>query len=388
MDKEKKESTSGFMAEDFSLFEDIADVLDTNESDDQLEAEIKEREDVINNVEDNVEEPSVNDETQDEETEDQVEESDEVDETIEDNEETDDEESSLFTPYAKMLVDEGIFSTLELNEFDGTADGLKKAMVSEVQYYVDQYKNTMPSEVKRLLDGYEQGVPFDEMVKISSDRIRYDNISEDKISEDTDLQKNVLLDYLNQTTQLNDTMKNKLVSQFEDNMELEEQSKTALSELKTLQEKKESEAILEQQRQQKAMEQQQEEMLTNLNRHINDTAEVVPGLKINQMMKDKIRNNLTVPVEYDQFGNPVNALGKYMRENPIEGEFVLNYLYEATGGFKNWEVFGKAGKSQAIKELEQAARAADGKHKGTRAQKKGGGSNSDLARGISDFLKG
>jgi len=387
MEKEKKES-AGLLNEDFMLFEDVADVLGVNDSDEQLEAEVEDTVNAINDsVEDNVENPSVNDnESEDEESEDNDDESNEANEDEEN--ETDDEESSLFTPYAKLLVDEGIFSTLELDKFDGTAEGLKKAMVGEVQYYVDQYKNTMPSEVKRLLDGYEQGVPFDEMVKISSDMIRYDNVSEEKLTDDVEMQKSLVKDYLNQTTQLSDSMKDKWIAQLEDSMELEEQSKAALGDLKGIQAKKETDAIATQKQQQVDMQKQQDEMLNNLNRHINDSTEVVPGLKINQMMKDKIRTNLTVPVEYDQFGNPVNKLGKYMRENPIEGEFTLNYLFEATNGFKDWSAFGKVGKSQAIKEMEQAARAADGKNKGSRTNKKNRGSGSELANGISAYLQG
>jgi len=299
------------------------------------------------------------------------------------------EESSLFTPYAKFLVDEGVFSTLNLEEFDGTSEGLKKAMNDELAYHIEQYKQTIPNEVKRLLDGYEAGVPFDEMLKITSDRIKYDNINPSTLSENSDLQKKLVKEYLDKTTRLPETVKVKMIDQWEDGLELEEQSKLALGELKSFQDAQEKEAIKREEELQKQEERKAQETLTNLNKHIINLEEIVPGIKLNQMMKDKIKNNLTIPVEFNDYGYPVNKLGKYMSQNPIEGEVILNYLFEVTKEFKDWSLFSKAGKSQAIKELEAAASVIDNKPKGGSIQRDNGKSTSskkDLFQGISGFL--
>lgn len=381
---EKKEEV--FNSEDFALFEDVMETLDDVKADEELDQEVQELAGKKPESEDNDDAPDSTLTTDDE-----VVVEDEVDETVDNSDEevkTDDEESSLFTPYVKLLVDEGVFSVTDVEKFDGTVEGLKKAMSDEVGYYVDQYKEQMPQEVKRLLDGYEQGVPFDEMIKISSDRIRYDNIEEAKLTDDVDMQKKLVLDYLDQTTQLPDKLKSKMIEQFEDSMELEDQSKMALGELKNIQDNKEREAITQQEAQKVEFQKQQELIVNNLNRHINDTSEIIPGLKLNQKMKDDIRTNLTVPVEYDNYGNPINKLGKYMRDNPIEGEVVLNYIFELSNGFQDWSPFSKAGKSQAIKEMESAAKVADGKNKGSRTTSKSSAARGDLARGIEGFLRG
>ena len=60
--------------------------------------------------------------------------------------------SSPLTPYAKLLVDEGILPNLDLKKFDGTADSLKEAMVSEIIGAVEMYKETLPERVKQLID--------------------------------------------------------------------------------------------------------------------------------------------------------------------------------------------------------------------------------------------
>lgn len=378
MAKNKEEiEQPGF--EDMSLFDEIVDKFHNPEDPEIIDPVVKKKVEVPQeDEEEEIENPDLQPEVNDEE-----EEQDDNLETVSDDE----EQTSLFTPYAKFLVEEGILSTLDLNKFDGTAAGLKKAQMDEINYYVERYKENLPVEVKRLLNGYEAGVPFDEMLQISSDRIRYDNIKEDSLKSDTELQKALVKDYLDKTTRLSDTMKSKMIAQWEDTMELEAQSKLALTELKEYQNTLEQEAIQRQLEEQKQIEKERIDSLARLDKHISSTEEVIPGLKINQVLKDKIKNNLTVPVAYDEYGNPMNKVGKYMAENPIEGEFILHYIFEATNGFKDWSLFGRVGKSQALKDLENQAKAFDGKSQGNQKTNNKSTKNSDLLSSINSLLK-
>ena len=49
-------------------------------------------------------------------------------------------ESSPFIPYAKLLVEEGITPNFNIEEFDGTPEGLLKAVQGEIQYGINKYK--------------------------------------------------------------------------------------------------------------------------------------------------------------------------------------------------------------------------------------------------------
>lgn len=69
------------------------------------------------------------------------------------------DDSSPLVPYAKLLVDEGILPNLNLDEFDGTAEGLKEAMNKEIHNGIEAYKASLPEDVKKIIDGYEVGVP-------------------------------------------------------------------------------------------------------------------------------------------------------------------------------------------------------------------------------------
>lgn len=361
---------------DFDMLDLFEDIVEKFPNDKKEVVETKE--DVEDIIEKKDNDPDFNN---NEEVEEEEKKQEDLDEEEENN------NTSLLTPYAKFLVEEGIFSQLDINKFDGTAESLKKAQIDEINYHVtkivDNYKSQMPAEIQRLLSGYEEGVPFDEMLKISSDRIRYKNITEDKLSASADLQKNILKDYLDKTTKFSDAMKAKMITQWEDSLELESQSKMALSELITHQDELEKEAI----KQQKIIEEQEQkakqETLARLDKYIISTEEVVPGLKINQVVKDKIKQNLTVPVGYDEYGNPMNKVGKFMSENPIEGEFILHYIFEITNGFKDWSLFGKSGRSQALKELEDGAKALDGKSSGNKRT-----NNKVDSRDIFDAIQG
>lgn len=375
-----------FNEDDFSLFDEVSNELGMENSSEEEQEEEQEIEDnkapIVNDEEtDDEDEQSQNNEADsDDDSEGKTEEKSE--EELEDD--GNNEDSSLFTPYAKFLVDEGVLPNLDLENFDGTAEGLAKAQMSEFDNWKEGYKSQLPPEVKRLVDGYEKGVPFDEMLKITSDIIRYENITEESLKDNVGLQKSLTLDYLNQTTKLPDDIKKNMVDQWEDLGELEDKAKLAKGELIGIKNQKEQEFIAGQEQERQNAENVQKQNLQNLEKHILNLDEVIPGIKLNNDMKERVKNNLTKPVEIDQYGYPVNKLTKYMRENPIEGDVVVNYLFEATNGFKDWSVLGKSGKKKAISEFEKAARKLDsGTNVGTGRKKAKG---TDPTEGIANFL--
>ena len=106
MGKEKEEQ-SIFNDSDFSLFDEVVDELEENTDDDESQEEIKK-----------VKTPDSTEEDQDEEKDkDNIEDDDESDEDESDESDKDEssgEDSSLFTPYANFLVDEGVLPNLSI----------------------------------------------------------------------------------------------------------------------------------------------------------------------------------------------------------------------------------------------------------------------------------
>lgn len=300
----------------------------------------------------------------------------------EQDKDTDDSSPSL-APYARLLVDEGVLPNLNLEEFDGTAESLVEAARNEVNNGVQAYKQSLPDEVQRFIEGYEAGVDLDQLVNFTKERTKYNEISEENLSQDEDLQKQLVRDYYKRTSKFSDERIEKTIERVADLGELEDEAKASLNELVELQSQEEEYAKQQAQEQQEAIRRQQQEQMEEFNKTLENTNEVIPGVKVNNNLKETIRKNITTPVAYDQNGNPVNKIGKYRAENPIDFEIKLNYLFEATKGFTDFNIFGKKGKSQAIKELEEAARVQDNRASGKTSKPNMDGNVKDT---INDFL--
>lgn len=328
--------------EDFSIFENMADQFGTVEEPAKETPPEGQPEEI-----EEPEDPEVNDDDEGDQNDPEV------------SDEQEEPEDVSFTPYAKFLHEQGILSQLDLESFDGTAEGLKAGMESEIKYHVDNYINTLPEELHNLVRGVKEGIPYEEMIKVTSAKLEYNTISEEQLETSVTTQKEIVKKFLDETTQFSNEMKEKWISNLEDSAQLEGEAKSALTSLKEIQLKKEQQALIDKQNQEKQYAQEIERIQREFKETVEKTDEVIPGVKVTPIMRNKIVENLTKPAGYDQNGNPVNKIGKYMGENPIKGEIILNYIFEATNGFSDFGVFTKTGRSQALKELEDAARAAD-----------------------------
>ena len=291
----------------------------------------------------------------------------------EDNENTDDtDESSSLTPYAKLLVDEGILPNLDLEKFDGSPEGLIEAARNEVTNGIEYYKESLPQDVKNLINGYEAGVPFEKLLEYNSTNVKYSSIDKDALSSDEKLQRQILTDYYKSTSRFSEEKINKLVEQSADLGELGEEASSSLDELVQFQQEEEAQAIEKAKEQRDNNIKQQREQLNELKTTLENTDEIIPGVKINPTLKSKIEKNLTTPVAMDENGTPLSKVGKYRTENPLDFEIKLNYIFEATNGFKDFDVFSKSGKRSAYKELEKVSKTLDKQnHGGTSGKSKG-----------------
>lgn len=295
------------------------------------------------------------------ETEDKEEEEEEQEE--EDNKEdekpssksTKESSSSPLTPYARLLKEEGILPNMDLEGFDGTADGLKQAMVDEIVGAVEYYKDSLPERIKNLINNYEEGVPLERLLEIDRNEISLENISEDKVREDISIQKEMMTTYLKKTTKFSESKIKTLIERYEDSGELEEEALTAVGELKELASKEKEEATKEAQRMQKEQQERANKELAELNKLIQGTEEIIPGMKLNTKVKNDLVKSLTTPVGRDQNGNPVNRIVAARMENPLDFEIKLHYLFEITKGFKDFSKLVEKGKKDSIREFEEAA---------------------------------
>ena len=289
-----------------------------------------------------------------------------------DNEETSEEElqedpsskdtktkSSPFTPYAKLVTEEGILPNFNIDEWDGTPQGLIKAMQDEINYGINSQIERLDPRVRWLAENVREGVAFEELLAVDKQRLTLDSITEETL-QDENIQKDIARQYYKETTSFSDARINKEIERLEATGDLNEETKGFFEELKQLNTQKEAQLREQANQQRIAQEQAQAKALEDFKNNVSAIDEIIPGVKVNTVMKDKIYKGLTTPVDVDpQTGMPINKIAKARMADPIKFETTLMYLFEATDGFKDFSVFQSAGKKNAIKEFEESVASMD-----------------------------
>lgn len=341
------------------LLDDVFAMISTPETTDIVESETEEIQEVDEVIEVDETEADV------EEVEEETEETDETNSLEDADDEQENNDSSSLTPYAKYLVDEGVLSNLDIDTFDGTPEALLGAMRGQIDGGIEQYKSELPEDVKTLIERYEEGVPFNQILDIQSDKIKYESIKDSELEGNEELQKNLLRDLYSKKTSFSADKINKLIQRSEDLSELEEEAKGAKLELIDLQEELSKEAGRQATLNAQAEQDRQIASRQLLDTTLSDLNEIIPNVKVTQILKDKIKANLTTPVGKDANGNILNKIGKFRAEDPIGFELKLNYIFEVTNQFTDWSIFGKTGKKSVLTELENASRALGDRRKGS-----------------------
>ena len=268
--------------------------------------------------------------------------------------------NSFLTPYAKLLMEEGVLQDFDVEKFDGTADSLVEAFRQQVNKHVEIYKENLDPRIKWLQDNIEQGVPLEALLAIDKQRVELSQITPEVLAENKDLQRNIVRNYLKATTNgWSDAKIEREVSRLDDLGELETEAKESFEILKKLNAEQEKQLAIQAQQEREAAVKAQQDALNNFKKSLDETKEIVPGLNVTPAIKDKIFKALTTPVATDAYGNPMNVIAKARAENPMEFEIKLAYIFELTKGFKDWSPLITPGKKSAIKEFEEAARRLD-----------------------------
>lgn len=294
------------------------------------------------------------------------------------------DDSSPLVPYAKLLVDEGILPNLNLDEFDGTAEGLKEAMNKEIHNGIEAYKASLPEDIKKIIDGYEVGVPLEKLLELNKEKFNVSTIKESDIINNEELQKEIVRKYFKKTTRFSDKKIEQNIERLSDIGELEAEALSNITELKALVEEEEAKAIEDAKRREEEYQEQLRKYWEEFDKKLEAADEIIPGLKVTKAIKQKIITNLSTAVATDQNGNPVNKIAYYRSKHPQEFELYLNYLFEVTNGFSDFSVLSKGGKKAAIAELERAARNLDINK--TKRSVPRNTSDPDTIAGIRDFL--
>lgn len=268
---------------------------------------------------------------------------------------------SPLTPYAKMLVEEGLLPEFDENEFDGTVESFVELQRNYDQKRFEEFKSSsLDPRVKWLQDNLEQGVPFTKLLEFDEKQTAVSTITEDSLKDNIELQKEVVRRYYEETTTLSEDRIDNLIKRLETLDELDIESVTNLGELKSILQEKEEQERLTVQQQQEYIRKENEKFVQTFNKSLEETKEIIPGIKMSSLIKDRVKRTLMTPVAVNPHtGEPMNKIAQARAENPIDFEIKLAYLFEVTKGFTDMTSLAASGKKKTLEEFEKAVQSID-----------------------------
>jgi hypothetical protein len=251
-----------------------------------------------------------------------------------------------------ILKDEGV---LQLEDFEiKDVDSLKEGIVKQAEAIHEEWKNNLDPKLKHLIDNFEDGVPFDQLIDIKSNEIRYSGITEDRLEENVDVQKAVYAEYLRTTTKFSETKIAKEVDKAADLDELFDNAKEGLEALKEVEKEREAELVEQTKAQKVAQAKAQKEYVENIEKVVKETKEIVPGVAISDKERKEVQKYMTTPVAFDKQGNPISKIQEIQAKDPIKFNMMLNY-FAAKGFFEGkFDTITTRVKTDVLNKLEKS----------------------------------
>ena len=276
-------------------------------------------------------------------------EEEEVDDTVNDS-------PNLYSSFANVLSEQGLLPSLDLQDKDiKNVDDLTTLLKSEID---SQVKNYLLEKVgEDGFDALEKGISLLEYQQHQDNIQTVNSITEDSLTEDIELAKRVILqDYVNQG--IDQTRAARLLKRIVDlgDEAILEDAKESLDSLKTFEEQRLVKVAAQKEKERAARAAQEEKIDNDLKNSIYNSKEYIEGFKVNKSIQDKIYKSITTIVGKSPNGVSENKLMRERRENPIEFDTKLYYLYEITNGFKDFSSLSRKAKTSASKQLEDQLR--------------------------------
>ena len=258
------------------------------------------------------------------------------------------DDSSTFSVFANVLKEEGVFNLPDEDLANiKTAKDLADAVKREIEE--SKFSNLTESQ-KRYLEAVEAGVPlkdFEVLEKQISSLETLKNTeldSEEKIQERFDL---IAYDFISKgfSEERAVELANrsvKLGTDIEDAQEaLDNLIRVKAEEYKRIVSEKKEESKIS---------------LEKIKEAIDSKESVLKDIKITPKQKEALYDLLTLKVDTDEQGRPLNEFNKWRRDNGLEAEIILGTIYQMTNKFQNLGKMMDVSKTKASQELEDKLR--------------------------------
>jgi len=259
--------------------------------------------------------------------------------------------------FARDLVAQGLLSSFDETKFledakiSGDAEALRNLIKNEIDANITAAKSDLDTGYQDYLNLIGKGVPTETAGSLVELKTRFDGIKVDELikEENTELRKQVMIDYFKLTTSMPDAKIEKLVQSSIDLGDDIEDSKEYHTTIKSLIKDQIANEAVQAEKQQKLIEEENRRSIESLKDNINSIEEIIPGVPINKQTKTQMFENITKPVQ-DNKGRTTNAIWAKRAEDPMFFDERLAYAL-ATGFFEKGKPWNKAGQAKTTKEI-------------------------------------
>lgn len=244
------------------------------------------------------------------------------------------ESSNFYSSIAKALKEDGVFPDLDDDSVSGSdsAEKFRELINKQVEARLNETQ-------KRINEALNLGVEPDE-IKTSEGNLAFlKGLKEEQFNdasgeEGENLRKNLIYnDFINRGYSEERAAK-EVKKSFDAGTDFEDAKEALASNIDFYNKKynaliEEKKALIE--KENKAM----QEFNDSVSKEIIEGKDAFEGYVSSKDLRQKIYKNISKRDLKDKDGNPLTALEKYQRENPIEFVKKLGYLFTVTDGFKN-----------------------------------------------------
>ena len=260
--------------------------------------------------------------------------------------------------FAKTLEESGLISEFTDEDFEqlsqeagSPAEAIVALANKSIGGAISEHIQQQDAEYKEFIAMRDAGVDLNEYAKLSRQTKGYEAYKLEDVRSDEDLQRKVVREYFTIKGMDNDEIDDSIES-LEDTGKLAKRAEVALTHLHKYKDEqmtrlKENAAKADQDREAAVQKQ-----LTDMRKFIDDTPEIIPGVKHNKQIKDKLYDMITKQAGVIN-GQPVNAITLKMYENPTKYNLILAELQRLGVFDGKWESITKVAKTKAISELEK-----------------------------------
>jgi len=268
--------------------------------------------------------------------------------------------SSPFKSFAKALGDEGILSSFDEEEFDKIVEELEGDEASAlielnrrtIEYEIESYKKESEDEYKAFLEARDAGVNLNDWAQVQDNKKRFAKITEDDLETNDKLQKQLVREDLLKRGFSEEDIVDTLES-YEDTNKLGNMAKKALKNLKKFEDDREEYLKVAAIERDKEAAKENKKQMDSLKKQIEDTNEIIPGLKLNKVQKDEIMSSITQPVKTTEDGRQLNAVMVKRMEDPIKYAILEAYFVKQGFFDGKFDKLVAKSKSKATLELEE-----------------------------------